>query len=127
MHGRFAAAVPIAMWSAGWEYHESSRTGLIALTLDLHAHGAAEHVEQLVDNVLVEAGRRTVAWRGLDAVEAAAGGSRIGTDQRLRHSLAGCSEVVEVYFSQEFHRILPCLELVGLQDAIRGPRRGAKH
>jgi hypothetical protein len=32
-------------------------------------------------------------------------------DQRLRHPLASCSEAVEVYFSQEFHRMLPCLEL----------------
>src|SRR5450759_1678639 len=52
MHGRFAAAVPIAMWNACWEYHKSSRTGLISLTLDLQAHGAAEDVEQLVDHVL---------------------------------------------------------------------------
>src|SRR5713226_6288423 len=107
MHGRFAAAVPIAMWSAGWEYHKSSRTGLIALTLDLKAHGAAEDVEQLVDHVLVEAGRRTFAWWGSDAVDAAAGRPRIATDQRLRDPVAGCTEKVEVYFSQEFHRMLP--------------------
>src|SRR5713226_2172049 len=88
MHGRFAAAVPIAMWSACWEYDKSSRTRLILLTLDLQAHGAAEDVEQLVDHVLVEARRRTFAWRGLDAVDAAAGRPRIATDQCLRHPLA---------------------------------------
>src|SRR5579859_4033158 len=107
MHGRFAAAGPIAMWNACWEYHKSSRTGLISLTLDLQAHGSAEDVEQLVDHVLVEARRRTFAWRGLDAVDAAAGRLRVATDQRLRHPLAGCGQAVEVYFSQEFHRIAP--------------------
>src|SRR5579864_5654363 len=111
MHGRFAAAVPIAMWNACWKNHKSSRTGLISRTRDLKAHGAAEDVEQLVDNVLVEARRRTFAWRGLDAVDAAAGRPRIATDQRLRNPLTGCSEAVEVYFSQEFHRMLPCLKL----------------
>src|SRR6266851_9762196 len=55
MHGRFAAAVPIAMWNACSDYHKSSRTGLISLTRDLQAHGAAEDVEPLVDRVLVEA------------------------------------------------------------------------
>src|SRR5450759_637374 len=111
MDGRFAAAVPIAMWNARWEYHKSSWAGLISLTLDLQAHGAAEDVEQLVDHVLVEARRRTFAGRGFDAVDAAAGRPRIATDQRLRHPIAGCSEAVEVYFSQEFHRILRCLKL----------------
>src|SRR5258708_39906484 len=106
MDGRFAGAVPIAMWSAGWEYHKSSCTGLIALTLDLQAHGAAEDVEQLVDHVLVEAARRTVAWRGLDAADAAAGRQRIATDQRLRRPCVSCSKGVEVCFSQEFHRML---------------------
>src|ERR1700674_2769075 len=95
MHSRFAAAVPIAMWNACWEYHKSSRTGVISLTLDLQAHRAAEDVEQLVDHVLVEARRRTFARRRLDAVDAAAGRPRIGTDQRLRHPLVGCSEAVE--------------------------------
>jgi hypothetical protein len=58
MHSRLAAAVPIAMWNACWEYHKSSRTGLILVARDLQAHGAAEDVEELVDQVLVETRRR---------------------------------------------------------------------
>ena len=119
MHGRYAAAVPIAMWNACWEYHKSSRIGLISLTMDLQAHGAAEDVEQLIDHMPVEARRRTFTWRGLDAVNAAAGRPRIATDQRLCDPFACCSEAVEVHFSQEFHRMLPCLKLAAEAEVIR--------
>src|SRR5450759_77889 len=78
MHGRFAAAVPIAMWNACWEYHKSSRTGLISLTLDLQAHGAAEDVEQLVDQravaesaiepTLTQEAVHSEGWRAISSI-----------------------------------------------------------
>jgi len=50
------------MWNACWKHHKSPRTGLISLALDFQAHRAAEDVDELVDQVLVETRRRTFAW-----------------------------------------------------------------
>src|ERR1700681_4013500 len=91
------------MWNACGKHHESSGTSLILLALDFEAHRAAEDVEKLIDQVLVESRRRAFAWRSLDAVDAAAGSPRIVTDQRLRHPLIPCDEAVEVDFSQVLH------------------------
>src|SRR5258708_7054790 len=57
VHRGFNAAVPVAMWHAGWKHDQSACAGNVTLACDIQAHRPAQDVEQLIDGVGMHARR----------------------------------------------------------------------
>src|SRR5581483_3917556 len=49
VHGRLGAVVPVTVRHAGREHDQRAGAAIVALALDLDAHRAAQHVEDLID------------------------------------------------------------------------------
>ncbi|HEY8802921.1 MAG TPA: hypothetical protein VIN00_07570, partial [Candidatus Dormibacteraeota bacterium] len=72
----------------------------MTLAGDLEAHRSAQDVKQLIDDVGVNARRRAVTRRSLDAIDSAARGTRIVIQQRLRRPVTdrcGSKSILRTY------------------------------
>src|SRR5262249_44745630 len=84
---RLAAAVPGTGWHPGREHHQRTGGALVLLPVDLDAHRAAQHVEDLVDRVGVEAAWRAPAGRRLDVADRTGLGPGFRVEQPLVDAL----------------------------------------